>query len=65
MIGQDRGGRVTHRLLLDHPRGVTHAAVLDIVLTRYLYTHFTIEFAQAYLHWFNYLRAAPAPENEL
>jgi haloacetate dehalogenase len=65
VIGQDRGGRVTHRLLLDHPDAVSHAAVLDIVPTRYLYTHFTIEFAQAYPHWFNYLRQAPAPENEL
>src|SRR5215204_169429 len=55
VIGQDRGGRVTHRLLLDHPEKVSHAAVLDIVPTRYLYTHFTIEFAQAYPHWFNYL----------
>ena len=65
MIGQDRGGRVTHRLILDHPNAVTHAAVLDIIPTRYLYTHVTIEFVQAYFHWFNYLRAAPGPENEL
>jgi haloacetate dehalogenase len=65
VIGQDRGGRVTHRLLLDHPGKVTHAAVLDIIPTYYLYTHVTIEFVQAYFHWFNYLRPAPAPENEL
>jgi haloacetate dehalogenase len=65
VIGQDRGGRVTHRLLLDHPQAVTHAAVLDIVPTQYLYTHVTIQFVQAYFHWFNYLRPAPAPENEL
>jgi haloacetate dehalogenase len=65
VIGQDRGGRVTHRLILDHPDKVSHAAVLDIVPTRYLYTHFSIEFAQAYPHWFNYLRNPPAPENEL
>src|SRR5215470_8443896 len=31
VIGQDRGGRVTHRLALDHPDKVTRAAVLDIV----------------------------------
>src|SRR5688500_18773622 len=65
VIGQDRGGRVTQRLILDHPNAVTHAAVLDIIPTRYLYTHFSIEFAQAYPHWFNYLRPAPGPENEL
>ena len=33
--------------------------------TYYSYTHVTLEFVQAYFHWFNYLRAAPGPENEL
>jgi len=65
VIGQDRGGRVTHRMALDHPDKVTHAAVLDIIPTYYLYTHVTIEFVQAYYHWFSYLRRAPIPENEL
>ena len=65
VIGQDRGGRVTHRMALDHPDVVTHAAVLDIIPTYYLYTHVDIQFVQAYFHWFNYLRAAPGPENDL
>jgi haloacetate dehalogenase len=65
VIGHDRGGRVGHRMALDHPQHVTRLAVLDIVPTYYLYTHVTIEFVQAYFHWFNYLRAAPAPENQL
>ena len=65
VIGQDRGGRVTHRLLLDHPEKVSHAAVLDIVPTHYLYTHVTLQFVQSYYHWFSYLRASPTPENEL
>jgi haloacetate dehalogenase len=65
LIGQDRGGRVTHRMLLDHPATITRAAVLDIVPTHYLYTHFKIEFVQSYFHWFNYLRPAPGPENDL
>ena len=65
VIGQDRGGRVTQRLVLDHQDKVTHAAVLDIIPTYYLYTHVTLEFVQAYYHWFSYLRRAPAPENEL
>jgi haloacetate dehalogenase len=64
-IGQDRGGRVTHRLALDHPDKVTHAAVLDIIPTYYLYTHVTLGFVNAYYHWFSYLRPAPTPENEL
>lgn len=65
VIGHDRGGRVGHRLALDHPDRVTHLAVLDIVPTYYLYTHVTLEFVQAYFHWFSYLRPAPAPENQL
>ena len=65
LIGHDRGGRVGHRLALDHPDRVTRLAVLDIVPTYYLYTHVTADFVQAYFHWFNYLRAAPAPENQL
>ena len=65
VIGQDRGGRVTHRMALDHADKVTHAAVLDNIPTHYLYTHVDIQFVQAYFHWFNYLRAAPGPEDEL
>ena len=65
VVGHDRGGRVGHRMALDHPDRVTRLAVLDIVPTYYLYTHVNIQFVQAYFHCFNYLRAAPAPENQL
>jgi haloacetate dehalogenase len=65
VVGHDRGGRVGHRLALDHPDKVTKLCVIDIVPTHYLYTHVTIDFIQAYFHWFNYVRAAPAPENDL
>jgi haloacetate dehalogenase len=65
VVGHDRGGRVAHRMALDHPGIITKVAVLDIVPTYYLYTHVTIGFVQAYFHWFNYLRPAPGPENEL
>lgn len=65
VIGHDRGGRVAQRMALDHPEVVTKVAVLDIVPTYYLYTHVTIDFVQAYFHWFNYLRPAPGPENDL
>ena len=65
VVGHDRGGRVGHRLALDHPDKVTRLAVLDIVPTHYLYTHVTLEFIQAYFHWFNYVRAAPGPEEQL
>src|SRR5689334_3570667 len=65
VVGHDRGGRVGHRMALDHADKVTKLAVLDIVPTHYLYTHVTIQFVQAYFHWFNYLRPAPGPENDL
>ncbi len=65
VVGHDRGGRVGHRMALDHPEKVTKLAVLDIIPTYYLYTHVTIEFIQAYFHWFNYVRPAPGPENDL
>ncbi len=65
VAGHDRGGRVGRRMALDHPDRVQKLAVLDIVPAHYLYSHVTIEFVQAYFHWFNYLRAAPGPENEL
>ncbi len=65
MVGHDRGGRVGRRMAIDHPDVVTKLAVMDIVPAHYLYSHVTIEFVQAYFHWFNYLRPAPGPENEL
>ena len=65
VVGHDRGGRVSHRLALDHPQAVTRMAVLDIVPTQYLYTHITKAFVDAYFHWFLYIRPAPYPEDIL
>jgi haloacetate dehalogenase len=65
VVGHDRGGRVAHRLALDHPQAVTRASVLDIVPTHYLYTHVTKAFVDAYFHWFLYIRPAPYPEDIL
>lgn len=65
MVGHDRGGRVGRRMALDHPDRIRKLAVMDIVPAHYLYSHVTIDFVQAYFHWFNYLRRAPGPENEL
>jgi haloacetate dehalogenase len=65
VVGHDRGGRVAHRLALDHPNAVTRMAVIDIVPTHYLYTHVTKAFVDAYFHWFLYIRPAPFPENIL
>ena len=65
LVGHDRGGRVSRRMALDHPEKVRKLMVMDIVPAHYLYGHVTIEFVQSYFHWFNYLRPAPGPENEL
>jgi haloacetate dehalogenase len=65
VVGQDRGARVAHRMALDHADAVTRLVLIDIVPTHYLYTHVTIDFVQAYFHWFNYLQPSPIPENQL
>jgi haloacetate dehalogenase len=65
VVGHDRGGRVGTRMALDHPDKVVKLVVMDIVPAHYLYSHVTLDFVRAYFHWFNYLREAPGPENEL
>jgi haloacetate dehalogenase len=63
LVGQDRGGRVSHRMVLDHPDAVTKVVFIDIVPTYYLYTHVTLAFVQSYPHWFSLLAPSPAGEN--
>lgn len=65
LVGQDRGGRVSHRLALDHAEKVTKLVVMDIVPTYYLYTHVTEGFITAYFHWFQNVRPAPIPEESI
>ncbi len=62
VVGHDRGGRVAHRMSLDHPGRVTKVAVLDIVPTYKLFHSVTKEFATAYFHWFLLIQPAPYPE---
>ena len=62
VAGHDRGGRVAHRMALDHPGRVKKLAVLDIVPTHRLYKDSTREFATAYFWWFFLIQAAPLPE---
>ena len=52
LAGHDRGARVAHRLVLDHPGAVTRLAVLDIVPTRHVFGNVTRAMATAYYHWF-------------
>ena len=62
VAGHDRGGRVAHRMALDHPQRVKKLAVLDIVPTHRLYHDSTREFATAYFWWFFLIQPAPLPE---
>jgi len=62
LVGHDRGGRVGHRLALDHPRRVRTVAVLDIAPTLHMYERTTMEFARAYWHWFFLIQPEPVPE---
>jgi haloacetate dehalogenase len=62
VCGHDRGGRVAHRLALDHPQAVRRLMLLDISPTRTMYQRTTMEFARAYYHWFFLIQPAPFPE---
>jgi haloacetate dehalogenase len=65
LVGHDRGGRVAHRLALDHPRALTGLTILDIVPTHVLYQHITQEFATIFYHWFLLVQPPPFPETIL
>ncbi|HET8939730.1 MAG TPA: alpha/beta hydrolase [Polyangiales bacterium] len=65
VVGHDRGGRVAHRMALDHRERVERLAVIDIVPTLRLYSDMKKEFATAYFHWFLMLAPAPVPETLL
>jgi haloacetate dehalogenase len=62
LAGHDRGGRVAHRLAIDHPDVVRRIAVLDIAPTLAMYEQTTDAFARAYWHWFFLILPAPVPE---
>ena len=67
LCGHDRGGRVAHRLALDHPARVKKLCVIDIAPTLDMYegrgmTGPYMDFARAYYHWFHMLQPAPLPE---
>jgi haloacetate dehalogenase len=62
VCAHDRGARVTHRLLLDHPQAVSRAMLLDIAPTLAMYEGTSEAFARAYWHWFFLIQSAPLPE---
>jgi haloacetate dehalogenase len=62
LAGHDRGGRVAHRLALDHPQAVERLAVLDIVPTLVHFERADMAFALGYYHWFWFAQPHPFPE---
>jgi haloacetate dehalogenase len=62
VIGHDRGGRVAHRMALDHPASVASVAVLDIAPTATMYAQTDRDFATRYFWWFFLIQPAPLPE---
>ncbi|KAI9728430.1 MAG: hypothetical protein M1828_003831 [Chrysothrix sp. TS-e1954] len=63
IIGHDRGGRVAHKLCVDHPNRVSRCMVLDICPTKAMFGAADKVFATAYWHWFFLIQDAPFPEN--
>ncbi len=65
VVGHDRGGRVAHRLALDHADRVTKLCTIDISPTLTMYDATDFAFAQAYFHWFFLTQPSPLPETML
>lgn len=62
VCGHDRGGRVAHRMALDHPQAVGHLCLIDIAPTLDMYEATDMAFARAYYHWFHLIQPHPLPE---
>jgi haloacetate dehalogenase len=62
VVGHDRGGRVAHRMALDHPEVVERLAVFDIAPTATMYARTNKEFATRYFWWFFLIQPEPLPE---
>jgi len=52
VMGHDRGARVAHQMMLDHPECVRRCVLLDIISTVDMYERTDMQFASDYYHWF-------------
>jgi len=62
VAGHDRGGRVAHRMALDHPEAVRKVCVMDIAPTHHMFSTTDQTFATAYYHWFFLIQPNGLPE---
>src|SRR3984957_14383438 len=65
LIGHDRGGRLSYRMALDHPKNVEHLAVFDVIPILEAWSRSDARFAQTYWPWILLSQKAPLPENYL
>lgn len=62
VAGHDRGGRVAHRMAIDHPQHVEKVAFLDIVPTLHMLSNIPLKWAVDSYHWFFMAQPADYPE---
>lgn len=62
VVGHDRGGRVAHRLAIDHAARVAKLVVLDIAPTAFMYAQTNKAFATRYFWWFFLMQPFDLPE---
>jgi haloacetate dehalogenase len=65
LIGHDRGGRVSYRLALDHPKNVERLAVFDVIPILEGWARSDARFAQTYWPWILLAQKDPLPESYL
>src|SRR5215471_13322228 len=65
LIGHDRGGRVSYRMALDHPKNVERLAVFDVIPIFEAWNRSDARFAQTYWPWILLSQKNPLPESYL
>jgi haloacetate dehalogenase len=65
LIGHDRGGRVSYRMALDHPKNVERLAVFDVIPILEGWSRSDARFAQTYWPWILLAQKEPLPESYL
>ena len=65
LIGHDRGGRVSYRMALDHPKSVERLAVFDVIPIYEAWSRADARFAQTYWPWILLSQKQPLPESYL
>jgi haloacetate dehalogenase len=65
LIGHDRGGRVSYRLALDHPKAVERLAVFDVIPILEAWNRSDARFAKTYWPWILLSQKELLPESYL